>query len=270
MPPAGPAKPTWRYERRAQRQGFEHIAGIDEAGRGPLAGPVVASAVVFPSEARIKDLNDSKQLTHEHRRALADEIRAKALGVGVGIASAEEIDAINVLAATHLAARRAVEALPLAPDYFITDYLRLAWTGAPVEPLVKGDARCCSVAAASIIAKVTRDALMHDYDGEYPGYGFASHKGYTCRAHLDALHTLGPTTIHRLTFRGVCWFDTELRHSKTFDHLAEAIEAIDGENAARHIQRAIDNALTRMPEREGKEIQSLFAAQLKRRRLRLP
>jgi ribonuclease HII len=257
-----PKEPGWHFERKAQRCGFVRVAGIDEAGRGPLAGPVVAAAVIFPPGFRMNGLADSKQLPPERRRELFHEIHEAAVAVGVGKASAEEIDRLNILTATHLAARRAVEALAAPPDYLLTDYLRLAWADVPVEPLVRGDQRCASVAAASIVAKVARDQMMCDHDNDYPGYGFAAHKGYGTAAHLAALHTLGPTTIHRLTFRGVVWFDTQLRRSKTFEYLAEVIEAIENEQTARLVRVALSGAAARLPERELNEIEALYASRL--------
>jgi ribonuclease HII len=248
----------WRFERRAHRSGFVRVVGIDEAGRGPLAGPVVAAAVIFSPGFRMDGLADSKQIAHERRVELAEQIRANSLAVGFGVASAEEIDRINVLAATRVAAKRAVEALAVAPDYFITDYLELDWAEAPVEALVRGDQRCASVAAASIIAKVARDEMMCAYEGEFPDYGFASHKGYGTVAHLDALRALGPTTIHRLTFRGVAWFDIPLRHSKTFEHLAEAIAAVETDEDARLARAKIAEIGDRLPERERIEIEAIF------------
>jgi ribonuclease HII len=258
-----PLKPSWQFERKAHRAGFERVAGIDEAGRGPLAGPVVAAAVVFAPGFRMAGLADSKQLSPERRAELAQDIRASALAVGVGAASAEEIDRTDILSATCQAGLRAIQSLGLSPDYLLTDYLRLAWADAPVVPLVKGDQRCASVAAASIIAKVARDQWMRAYDEEYPGYGFAAHKGYGTPAHLDALRALGPTTIHRLTFRGVCWFETELRRSKTFDHLAEAIATADGEQVVRLVQPMIVGAAHRLPRRELDEIEALYSSRLK-------
>ncbi len=205
-------------------------------------------------------LADSKQLRPDARAALDCQIRDQALAVGVGIASAEEIDRLNILAATHLAVRRAVESLKLRPDYLITDCLRLDWAEVPVEPLVRGDQRCASVAAASVVAKVARDRLMCDYDSDFPGYGFADHKGYATVTHVEALRTLGPTTLHRLSFRGVSWFETELRRSQTFARLAEAIEAIEDAAAAGAVQQALEAAEERLPERERDELRRLFAA----------
>ncbi|MCX8037427.1 MAG: ribonuclease HII [Candidatus Sumerlaeia bacterium] len=256
------ARPSWRYEQKVQRTGYRLVAGIDEAGRGPLAGPVVAAAVVFPPGFRMDGLADSKQLQPDVRRALDALIRQNALAVGVGIASAEEIDRLNILAATHLAAQRAVENLKIRPDYLITDCLRLDWAEVPVEPLVRGDQKCASVAAASVVAKVARDRLMCDYDSDFPGYGFADHKGYATATHVKALRTLGPTTLHRLSFRGVSWFETELRRSQTFIRLAEAIAGIEDAAAARAVQHALDEAMPRLPERENGELRRLFAARM--------
>jgi len=261
-----PTVPSWRYERKAHRLNFKRVAGIDEAGRGPLAGPVVAAAVIFAPGFRMKGLADSKQLSPQHRNELADKIRQAAVAVGIGMASPEEIDSTNIMAATHLAARRAIAALSVPPDYLITDYLALKEVAVPVEPLARGDQRCASVAAASIIAKVTRDELMCVYDGEYPGYGFAAHKGYGTASHLDALRNLGPTTIHRLTFRGVAWFDAPPRYSVTFNRLAEAIATIDNEQAASAVRVALVESSPCLPERERKEIESLYASRLARLR----
>jgi len=259
----------WRFERRAHRGGFERVVGIDEAGRGPLAGPVVAGAVIFPPGFRMDGLADSKQLPRERRVELAEAIRANALAVGVGVASAEEIDRINVLAATHVAAWRAVAALAAPPDYFLTDFLELDWAEAPVEALVRGDQRCASVAAASIIAKVARDGLMCAFGEEFPEYGFAEHKGYGTAGHLEALRARGPTTIHRLTFRGVAWFDVALRHSKTFGDLAEGIAAVESDEEARRVRAKIAEVRERLPERERIEIEGLFVERVRHTTFRL-
>ncbi|HZP82952.1 MAG TPA: ribonuclease HII [Chthonomonadaceae bacterium] len=195
----------WLEERIAWAEGYRCIAGIDEAGRGAMAGPVVAACVVLPYEKAPPGINDSKALTPAQRERLYDEIVRVARGVGVGIVGAEEIDRINVLRATHKAMRLALENLPggLQPDIALID-------GLPVRPfpitqvaLVRGDTRSISIAAASIIAKVTRDRLMRDYDAQYPGYGFALHKGYCVPAHLRALESLGPCPLHRRSFRPV-------------------------------------------------------------------
>jgi len=204
-PPSAP----YHYEARAWKTGVTRLAGIDEAGRGPLAGPVVAAAVIIGPERRIKGLADSKLLTAEQREALFDRITARAVAVGVGIVDHETIDRINILQATHRAMLEALAALSVAPDFVITDFVALRDLTCPQRNLVDGDARCASVAAASIIAKVTRDRLMLDADRTFPEYGFARHKGYATPEHLAALDRLGPCPLHRRTFSGV-WRQGEL------------------------------------------------------------
>ncbi len=178
------------------------ICGIDEAGRGPWAGPVVAAAVILPARGRPKGLADSKQLTAEAREALAVEIRAIAL-VGVGLASVEEIDALNIYQATFLAMRRAVEALPTAPVAALVDGNALPDLPCPAEAIIDGDAHVASISAASIIAKTHRDALMIEYCARYPGYGFSKHKGYGVPEHQRALAELGPCALHRTSFKPI-------------------------------------------------------------------
>jgi ribonuclease HII len=200
--------PLWEYEARALERGARHIAGIDEAGRGPLAGPVVAAAVILHPADPIAGVDDSKKLTERRREALFAEIQARALAVGVGIVPPGEIDRINIYQATLRAMAQAVAALSAAgehihPDHLLIDALTLPGMPIPQQGIIKGDAKSASIAAASIVAKVTRDRLMVHYDGLYPGYGFAGHKGYPTRAHRDAIHRLGPCPIHRKTFRGV-------------------------------------------------------------------
>jgi ribonuclease HII len=203
-----PAAP-YHYEARAWRSGLVRVAGVDEAGRGPLAGPVVAAAVIIAPERRIKGLADSKLLTPEQREELFGRIHERALGIGVGIVDHETIDRINILQATRRAMGEALSRLALLPDLVITDFIRLAGLACPQRNLVEGDARCASVAAASIIAKVTRDRLMLDADRQFPGYGFARHKGYATPEHLAILDRLGPCALHRRTFSGV-WRQGEL------------------------------------------------------------
>ena len=175
------------------------MAGADEAGRGPLAGPVVAAAVLFPHELIIEGIDDSKKLSEKRREQLYEEIVAQAM-VGVGIVDAAEIDRTNILAAARHAFRLAAEALPVTPDFFYTDYITGIELTAPHEAVVKGDAKIYSVAAASIVAKVTRDRMMREYALKYPGYGFEKHKGYGTKAHYAAIEELGICPIHRLTF----------------------------------------------------------------------
>lgn len=186
------------YERKYSQ--YQLICGIDEAGRGPLAGPVVAGAVILPGDCEILYLNDSKKLSPAKREALYDEIMEKAEAVGVGMASPARIDEINILQATYEAMREAVAALNVTPDLLLNDAVTIPDITIPQVPIIKGDAKSVSIAAASIIAKVTRDRLMVRYDEILPGYGFAQHKGYGSREHIEAIRRLGPTPIHRQSF----------------------------------------------------------------------
>ena len=178
----------------------ELICGIDEAGRGPLAGPVVAGAVILPKDARILYINDSKQLTEKKREELYQVILDQALAVGVGYASPGRIDEINILNATYEAMREAVGKLKLVPSLLLNDAVRIPGLDILQVPIIKGDAKSQSIAAASIVAKVTRDRLMREYDRLMPEYGFASNKGYGSREHIEALKKYGPSPIHRATF----------------------------------------------------------------------
>lgn len=176
------------------------ICGIDEAGRGPLAGPVAAGAVVLPRNCEILYLNDSKKLSPKRREALYDEIMEKAAAAGIGMAEPSRIDEINILQATYEAMRMAVSRLGIVPDVLLNDAVRIPLLDMKQVPIVKGDTRSISIAAASILAKVTRDRLMVEYDKIYPQYGFAVHKGYGTAAHIEALRKYGPCPIHRKTF----------------------------------------------------------------------
>jgi ribonuclease HII len=198
-PPTAP----YRYEAQAWRAGIARIAGLDEAGRGPLAGPVVAAAVILAPDRRVRKLCDSKLLTPERREALFHAITTHAVGVGVGIVDHTTIDRVNILQATRLAMLEALRQLAVAPDLVITDFVKLPGLACPQRNLVDGDARCATVAAASIIAKVTRDRLMVEADQQFPEYGFARHKGYATVQHLAALDRHGPCPLHRRTFAGV-------------------------------------------------------------------
>ena len=191
------------YERQARRLGYQLIAGLDEAGRGPLAGPVVAAAVILPEGLLIKDVNDSKKLSPATRERLFDVIMEQAVSVGVGMGTAELIDRINILQATRHAMLEALLHLESQPDYILIDGITTIDSPAPQKTIKKGDSHSISIAAASIIAKVSRDRLMRDFDSVYPGYGFAGHKGYGSASHLDAIRRRGPSPIHRLTFGGV-------------------------------------------------------------------
>jgi ribonuclease HII len=204
-----PAPATYRFERRAWRDGLARVAGVDEAGRGPLAGPVAAAAVVLDPGRRIRGLRDSKVITADRRQELFAVIQERALAVGVAIIQPETIDRINILQATRRAMREALAQLLPPPDFVLTDFVHLADLPCPQENLVDGDRRCATIAAASIVAKVTRDRLMLEWDAKYPEYGFARHKGYGTPEHLSALDRLGPCPIHRRTFSGV-WRQGEL------------------------------------------------------------
>jgi ribonuclease HII len=183
--------------------GVERIAGVDEAGVGPLAGPVVAAAVVLPRTLRPRGLDDSKRLDEPARERLAAEVKAGAVSWGVGIASHLEVDELNVYQASLLAMRRAIEALSPAPHHLLIDARRVPGVPFPQEGIIKGDARSLSIAAASVIAKTTRDALMLEAEDRFPGYGFARHKGYGSPGHLAALAALGPCELHRRSFAPV-------------------------------------------------------------------
>lgn len=179
---------------------FSYICGIDEVGRGPLAGPVVAGAVILPADCDILYLNDSKQLTEKKREELYDVIMEKAVAAEVGFVSPGRIDQVNILNATYEAMRKAIERLNPQPELLLNDAVTIPGVGLKQVPIIKGDAKSISIAAASIIAKVTRDRLMVKYDAVYPEYGFASNKGYGAKAHIEALRRFGPTPIHRRSF----------------------------------------------------------------------
>lgn len=186
------------YERKYAD--FSYICGIDEVGRGPLAGPVVAGAVILPKDCDILYLNDSKKLSEKMREVLYDEIMEKAVATGIGIVGPQRIDEINILQATYEAMRMAIGKLQVQPDLLLNDAVKIPEVATRQVPIIKGDAKSASIAAASIIAKVTRDRLMEQYDEVLPGYGFASNKGYGSAEHIQAIKELGATPIHRQTF----------------------------------------------------------------------
>ena len=190
----------WEIENRHFEQGIVTICGVDEAGRGPLAGPVCAAAVILPPNLEIPGLTDSKKLSDKRRRELYPAIMEQAIAYGIGLASHEEIDEINILQATFLAMERAMAQLKVRPDLALIDGNRQKDFGIPVETVVKGDSLSASIAAASVLAKVTRDDIMVEMAQQYPGYGFEIHKGYGTKAHYQALQELGPSPIHRMTF----------------------------------------------------------------------
>ncbi len=191
-------KQMMRYEE--EYASYSYICGIDEVGRGPLAGPVVAGAVILPKDCDILYLNDSKQLSEKKREELYEVIMEKAVSVGLGYVAPERIDEINILQATYEAMREAVSKLSPQPDLLLNDAVTIPKIAIRQVPIIKGDAKSISIAAASIVAKVTRDRLMVDYDSVFPEYGFASNKGYGAAMHLEALRKYGPTPIHRKSF----------------------------------------------------------------------
>ena len=190
----------WKFEHQCYDDGLEIVCGVDEAGRGPLAGPVCAAAVILPRDLEIEGLNDSKKLSDKRRRALFEQITAQAVSYGIAFATEQEIDEINILQATFLAMRRAMEQLAVRPSIALIDGNRETDFGLPVRTIVKGDSLSANIAAASILAKVTRDDFMMQQAELYPQYGFDVHKGYGTRAHYDALRQYGPCPIHRKTF----------------------------------------------------------------------
>lgn len=189
-----------RYERECYARGCTLVAGVDEVGRGPLAGPVVAAAVILPPDCRIVGIDDSKKLSAKKREMLYDVIWEEAVSVGIGVVPNARIDEINILQATYEAMRAAVSGLSSAPGVLLNDAVTIPGIAIPQVPIIKGDAKSVSIAAASILAKVTRDHIMIEYDKLYPEYGFAKHKGYGTAAHIAALKEYGPTPIHRKTF----------------------------------------------------------------------
>jgi len=198
--------PNLDYENELESQGYELIAGIDEVGRGALAGPVVASAVILPQSANLPWfglVRDSKELNSSKRESLFDLINREAVAVGIGIVPPQVIDSINILKATRLAMMQAVEKLLKQPNFLLIDRITLSQCPIPQRGITRGDKSCLSIACASIIAKVTRDHIMEEFDQIYPGYGFAQHKGYGTQKHVACLHKLGPSPIHRLYFAPV-------------------------------------------------------------------
>ena len=193
-------KNMWLIEDGLFSEGYQLICGVDEAGRGPLAGPVCAAAVILPAHLEIPGLDDSKKLSDKRRRELFPIIKEQAIAYGIGLASHEEIDEINILQATFLAMERAIAQLKVEPEFALIDGNREKNFGLPVKTVVKGDSLSANIAAASVLAKVTRDVLMEEMALQYPGYGFEIHKGYGTKAHYEALRSLGASPIHRMTF----------------------------------------------------------------------
>ena len=199
-----------RFERQFYSEEVKHIVGVDEAGRGPLAGPVVAAAVVFPPSFRNADIDDSKKLTAKKRMELFELIKKKALGYGIAFASAQEIDELNIYAATKLAMRRAIEQIKVPYELILTDAMPFKDLPAPTIPVIKGDAKALNIAAASILAKVTRDLYMDELQKQYPAFSFSDHKGYGTKAHMEELEKNGPIEgVHRKSYKPVAKFYVE-------------------------------------------------------------
>ena len=190
-----------KYEQQLWNSGIKYVVGIDEAGRGPLAGPVVAAAVAFPRDISIPGINDSKKLSPSKREILFDLIHEEAIAIGVGVCDEKVVDEINILQATYQAMKQAVAGLSIQPDHVLVDGRSIPDFNLPQTAIVGGDGKCFSIAAASIIAKVTRDRIMIEYDRQYPQYGFAQHKGYPTKKHIQAIIKHGFCPIHRTSFR---------------------------------------------------------------------
>lgn len=237
-----------KLERSLREQGARAIAGVDEAGRGPLAGPVVAAAVIIPEYVVIDGLNDSKALKPRVREALFDEIHARADSVSVGVCEPDEIDALNIYHATFEAMRRAIASLDPTPDRVLVDGNRLPESGFYELAVVKGDARSHTIAAASVVAKVTRDRRMVELDSAYPGYGFAGHKGYCCDEHIAALRCLGPCAAHRKSFH------LDGFHTSAYLHLKSKIDSTTHPELIPALQHDLKQAKTALPPRAHKDL----------------
>ena len=241
-----------KHERRLWEKGYANVAGVDEVGRGPLAGPVVASAVILPPTARIKGLDDSKALTAESREELYEEIRAKALDISIGSVPPEEIDQINIYQATLKAMRAAISGLETAPDYALIDGNRVPESGCRELAVVGGDAASLSIAAASVVAKVTRDQEMVDWDARYPAYGFTGHKGYASAEHIGALMDQGPCPIHRRSFSTV--EDALAARSDTFRQVREEVDSIKRTAELDTYQATLHRKLSELSDEERSDI----------------
>ncbi|HTB95678.1 MAG TPA: ribonuclease HII [Terracidiphilus sp.] len=216
----------WKLERAARKNGAIHVAGLDEVGRGPLFGPVVAAAVIFPATCRISGLNDSKKLPEKTRVAFDIEIRARAIAWAIAAVDAETIDRINIRRASLLAMRLAVEQLTLSPDFLLIDGVDAIDWPCPQQSVIQGDGTSLSIAAASVLAKVYRDNLLVELDKQYPGYGLASHKGYGSPEHLAALQRLGPTPLHRKSFAPVAQAFLPFENRGEFASSISALQAV--------------------------------------------
>ncbi|HVP88192.1 MAG TPA: ribonuclease HII [Casimicrobiaceae bacterium] len=249
------------FEKLLWKSGVRHVAGVDEVGVGPLAGPVVAAAVVFPPETEIAGVDDSKRLDPETRTALAVEIRAKASGVAVGMASVKEIDTLNIYHASLLAMRRAVEALPQRPQHVLVDARTIPGVDMPQNMFNKGDGINFSIAAASIIAKTQRDAMMVALDASYPGYGFAMHKGYSTPEHKDALLRLGPSAVHRMSFPVL--HELQGEYSALFYVLKNQLDAVRTRITLREFESELSAQVDALALQECKRLRLLVARRWK-------
>ena len=249
------------FEKLLWKSGVRDIAGVDEVGVGPLAGPVVAAAVIFPPETEIAGVDDSKRLDPQTRTVLALEIRAKASGVGLGMASVEEIDTLNIYHASLLAMRRAVEALPQRPQHVLVDARTIPGVDVPQNMFNKGDGINFSIAAASIIAKTERDAMMVALDASYPGYGFATHKGYSTPEHKNAVLRLGPSAVHRMSFPVL--HELQGEYSALFYVLKNQLEAVRTRIALREFESELGAQADALALQEGKKLRLLVARRWK-------
>ncbi len=243
-------------ENKFRERGYVHIAGVDEAGRGPLAGPVIAAAVIFPPDTQIDGLNDSKKLSEQKRELLFDQIQNMALTIGVGEATPQEIDNLNIRNATHLAMRRALDHLSPSPDQVLVDGNALPESRFKELAIIGGDRKSISISAASIIAKVTRDRMMIQYDTKYPEYGFAGHKGYGSAEHLNALQKHGPTPIHRHSFAGVP--QTPTTFTEDFEIFAEGIASAQNLDQLTAIGDTISLASKDLPPHEIERLREYY------------
>ena len=249
------------FEKLLWKSGIKDIAGVDEAGVAPLAGPVVAAAVMFPPDTEIAGINDSKQLDAPTRERLAVEIRARASGVAVGIATVEEIDTINIYHASLLAMRRAVEGLPRKPQHVLVDARTVPGIEMPQNAFNKGDGLNFSIAAASIIAKTSRDAMLDAMDRLYPGYGFASHKGYPTPEHKAAIVKLGVADVHRMSFPALHELQGEF--STRFYDLRTQLFAAESRDALGALEASFKSCASSLEERESRKLKLLIARRWK-------
>lgn len=248
-----------RFEKEARQKKFQRIAGVDEAGRGPLAGPVCVAACILPEKWDLPYLNDSKKLSEKKRLTLEVQIKQQAIAFSVLLAPAEEIDRLNILQATIQTAYKGLAQLNPAPDFVLTDSLRLPKLEIPHRAIDHGDALSCSIAAASILAKTHRDRLMKELDHEFPQYGFKTHKGYGSAGHCQALEDYGPSTLHRLSFNKVPNNGGELIHSKSFQTFAKQFQECPSFEALEAISKEIQQKKTVLPLREIAELRQLYA-----------